>query len=342
MTARSRATSGADRRSRSACMTGTATACCRAPKFAPTPAATGVMTSRPTIRRRTIGRTGTRTASRRSTTTATGGSRPTNGTSIGRAFFAPIETATTYLSRDEFVAANVDDDRNDRFEYLDHDNNGRIERDEWHGNDETFDWLDANNNGVLSRAEVAGAAAAGPPRPIRTAIRLRASTTTAMACSAAKSGTGRAAASMRAIPNNDGVISRREYAVSGTTSSSGGGSLHRELQVPATQQWTDTGIDVRAGDVIRVNADGTIQLSDNPNDRANPSGAGRRAPNAPVGTAPAGALLVRIGNSHRSTWARMAPCHARRSADVCISGSTTTICRTTPASSTSSSMSPGS
>jgi len=49
-----------------------------------------------------------------------------------------------------------DDDRDDRFENLDINNNGRIERREWHGSDEAFAWLDRNNDNVLSRAEVVG------------------------------------------------------------------------------------------------------------------------------------------------------------------------------------------
>jgi Ca2+-binding EF-hand superfamily protein len=49
-----------------------------------------------------------------------------------------------------------DDDRDDRFEYLDMNNNGRVERREWHGSDEAFAWLDRNNDNVLSRAEVVG------------------------------------------------------------------------------------------------------------------------------------------------------------------------------------------
>jgi opacity protein-like surface antigen len=100
--------------------------------------------------------------------------------------------------------------------------------------------------------------------------------------------------------NGDGVISRREYnapAVAGNTGSLSNRDVHREVTVPGTQRWTDAGIDVRAGDVIRVNADGTIQLSDNPADRANPSGASRRAPDAPVLDAPAGGLIVRVGDS---------------------------------------------
>ena len=214
-----------------------------------------------------------------------------------QSFLRADRNRDNYLSRAEFVAANVDDDRNDRFEFLDHNNSGAIERDEWHGNDDTFTWLDRNRNGVLSRVEVAGAETNTNPDT-------NTNRDTFASIDYNRNGVisreewhwSRGSFEARDT-NNDGVISRREYAVSGTTTSSGGGSLHRELQVPSTQQWTDTGLDVRAGDVIRVNADGTIQLSDNPNDRANPSGAGRRAPNAPVGTAPAGALLVRIGNS---------------------------------------------
>jgi len=51
-----------------------------------------------------------------------------------------------------------DDDRDDRFDYLDMNNNGRIESREWHGSVEAFQWLDRNNDNVLSRAEVVGEA----------------------------------------------------------------------------------------------------------------------------------------------------------------------------------------
>ena len=61
------------------------------------------------------------------------------------------------LTPEEFEAnAQWDDDRDDRFEYLDTNNNGRIERREWHGTDDAFQWLDRNNDNVLSRAEVVG------------------------------------------------------------------------------------------------------------------------------------------------------------------------------------------
>ena len=49
-----------------------------------------------------------------------------------------------------------DDDRDDRFENLDMNNNGRVEAREWHGSAEAFQWLDRNNDNVLSRTEVLG------------------------------------------------------------------------------------------------------------------------------------------------------------------------------------------
>jgi Ca2+-binding EF-hand superfamily protein len=60
------------------------------------------------------------------------------------------------LSRPEFLSTDMDDDRDDRFAYLDANRNGRVDRNEWHGSDNAFDWLDRNRDGVLSRAEVAG------------------------------------------------------------------------------------------------------------------------------------------------------------------------------------------
>jgi Ca2+-binding EF-hand superfamily protein len=65
------------------------------------------------------------------------------------------------LSRTEFLATAGDDDRDDRFEYLDVNANGRIELNEWHGGLEAFDSLDRNDDGVLSRAEVGGNADGG-------------------------------------------------------------------------------------------------------------------------------------------------------------------------------------
>jgi Ca2+-binding EF-hand superfamily protein len=61
------------------------------------------------------------------------------------------------LSPTEFQRnAQWDDDRDDSFEYLDTNNNGRVERNEWHGSADAFRWLDRNNDSILSRTEVVG------------------------------------------------------------------------------------------------------------------------------------------------------------------------------------------
>ena len=63
------------------------------------------------------------------------------------------------LSAAEFTAHGGtvwDDDRDDTFENLDVNNNGRIEQREWHGTLDAFQWLDRNRDNWLSRAEVVG------------------------------------------------------------------------------------------------------------------------------------------------------------------------------------------
>ncbi len=136
-----------------------------------------------------------------------------------------------------------DFDRNDRFEYLDANNNGRIELREWHASDQAFHDLDRNGDNYLSRAELAG---------------------------------------------NSGAV-----ATSGINNSN-------LIYVDANQRWTDTGIDVQAGDTVVVDAQGTAQLSDDETDTATPAGSrtGRRAPQAPVRQGPAGGLVARVGNGN--------------------------------------------
>ena len=68
------------------------------------------------------------------------------------------------------------------------------------------------------------------------------------------------------------------------------------IAVSALERWTDTGLTVRAGDVMTFEADGVIQMSGNRNDTARPSGSRRSAPGALVPDAAAGTLIGRIGN----------------------------------------------
>lgn len=71
----------------------------------------------------------------------------------------------------------------------------------------------------------------------------------------------------------------------------------RSLTVPATTQWSDTGITVRQGQFVTFSASGQIQFSSNPADTAGPAGATnqRYEPRAPIGSVLAGALIGRIG-----------------------------------------------
>jgi Ca2+-binding EF-hand superfamily protein len=148
------------------------------------------------------------------------------------------------LTRAEFLGSDTTDiDREDRFDDLDTNNNGVIERAEWHGTRDAFEWLDRNNDGRLNRAEtVDNEVATGT--------------------------SGRAQISERVV------------------------------DVDSQTRWTDTGITVRAGDILRLQAEGTVTLS-GPDDIADPAGAqsGRRAPNSLLPQMPAGGLIGRIGDS---------------------------------------------
>jgi len=82
-----------------------------------------------------------------------------------------------------------------------------------------------------------------------------------------------------------------------------GGRQATVVRVEGNQQWADTGIDVRRGDRLSINASGQVEFA--PGARSNPAGAsgGRRAdvrpspnPNYPVANLGAGALVARIGN----------------------------------------------
>jgi len=137
-----------------------------------------------------------------------------------------------------------DFDREEEFEFLDVNNNGRIEPREWHGSVAAFNRLDVNNDNRLSRAEF------GP--------------------------LGGGAAGARTVPTTGTRIS-----------------------VDARERWVDTGLFVERGDEMLFDASGTVRLSNNGNDVAGPAGAfsGRRAPQSPLSSQLAGALIGRIGTT---------------------------------------------
>lgn len=204
------------------------------------------------------------------------------------------------LTRAEFLSEDEDLDREDRFEDLDANNNNRIERSEWHGSTQAFNWLDQNNDGVLSRREVVGTDQASTKEDD-------------LFASLDYNRDGRLSQEewhwsrrsfLQQDTDRDGVVSRNEFSAPATSTTTGttGGADNRPLNTPvvvnvnATERWTDTGIDLRVGDVLRITSTGSIRLSGNSQDSATAGGANRRADNAPMMNHPAGALIARISN----------------------------------------------
>lgn len=74
-------------------------------------------------------------------------------------------------------------------------------------------------------------------------------------------------------------------------------SRDRVISVPARQAWTDTGIDLKTGDVVRFSADGTVLRG--PGQEDGPAGELNSPINdrRPIPARPAGALIGRIGTS---------------------------------------------
>jgi len=202
------------------------------------------------------------------------------------------------LTRNEFLLGDTDVDMEDRFDYLDTNNDGRLERSEWHSSADAFRWLDRNHDGVLSRAEVVG----DESQQTRTIDQF---------ASLDENRDGRITRdewqwSLRSFydydRNQDGSISRDELnrgnVTGGPVGTSGSGS--ETIMVPSTVRWYDSGLEVCSGDVISYRAVGTIRMSlDNNNDTAGPAGSvsGRRAADAHLRDRPAGALIARVGGA---------------------------------------------
>lgn len=87
--------------------------------------------------------------------------------------------------------------------------------------------------------------------------------------------------------NSDGVLSGAEVR-----------DQRDQVIVKATERWTSTGVYVRDGDVVRIDSEGTVQLSADAADTSSPGGAGsgRHAASAPMPDRPAGGLIAWIGD----------------------------------------------
>ncbi len=198
----------------------------------------------------------------------------------------------------EFLGEGVEDLRGDNFDDLDRNNNGRVERAEWYGGADDFRWLDRNGDGYLTRYEVAGS---------QTSLN-----TYDEFANLDYNRDGRLERSewhwsnlsfTQRDKNRDGIISRQELLNSGGAPGAVGAITGQTInaqtfRVNSQQRWLDTGLVVRAGDVITFQSSGQIQMSDNAQDVANPAGAlsHRMAPDAPISGVYAGALIGKIGS----------------------------------------------
>lgn len=97
------------------------------------------------------------------------------------------------------------------------------------------------------------------------------------------------------------IVLARPSGVVGTSGANPNlqGATGSGITVSAKQAWTATGLTVRRGEMLSVNATGEVQLSTDSNDVATPFGSksGRKATNAPLPNVPAGALIGRIGSN---------------------------------------------
>jgi hypothetical protein len=97
--------------------------------------------------------------------------------------------------------------------------------------------------------------------------------------------------------NRDGLISRLEYGLNDGEYPVGTAGSGDFIIVSGTERWTDTGLTLRVGDRVTFDAQGTVQMSPDPSDTADPAGSQRLAPDAPLRTRAAGSLIARIGES---------------------------------------------
>jgi Ca2+-binding EF-hand superfamily protein len=201
-----------------------------------------------------------------------------------------------------------------RFRGMDANNDGVISRAEWRGNRVAFDNQDWNRDGVLSEDELEPAAGRGRGRgrqgnqvnqenqASRRAERFANLDINDNGRIDPREWDGTVAAFNRLDANNDNVITRTEMVGADADERPAvatSGQSARTIRVEGRDRWTDTGITVRAGQILTMDARGTVRLGPNENDVAGVDGtlSGRRDGSAPITNQPVGSLIGRIGSS---------------------------------------------
>lgn len=220
-------------------------------------------------------------------------------------FYRVDQNRNGVLERGEFLGARTSVspviETDDRFAYLDVNADGRVERTEWDSNTASFNALDQNRNGVLTRLELEARRDIAQARDQFAALDVNRNNVVSIE----EWGGNRRTFNQRDT-NRDGVLSRREVvsAEVGAVPTAGGAqgvnaSTGQSFVVDAQQRWTDTGIDLRAGDTVVFTANGTVRMSDDQGDTASPTGSirGRQAADSPVPAESAGGLIARVGNA---------------------------------------------
>lgn len=205
--------------------------------------------------------------------------------------------------------------RSQTMRYADMDDNGDgvITRSEWRGTRQAFNEADTNRDGVLSGSEVwidnrDAVGTSGTLADRRAEFNDMDENGDGIL--SRNEWRGSRYAFTQQDLNNDGVITRREYVGNAATQGNGNqGNVSgdnrfdrfngQQIYVNGRSGWTDTGLRVNQGDTVMFNTQGSVQLSSDGNDVAQPAGStsGRRASQSPLPNELAGALIGRIGNS---------------------------------------------
>lgn len=186
---------------------------------------------------------------------------------------------------------------NRRFQNMDTNNDNVVSRTEWRGSAQSFRTHDWNNDGVLSGREIeTGTFRQGRNLEFEDFDRgedFESLDTNNNNRIEEREWHADFRAFNQLDVNNDRVLSRAEFGRGNGTAATTGQSI----AVAADRNWTDTGINVTAGQTVTITADGRIRIARDTLDFITAAGASSRIPDAIMPSAPLGGLVARVGNS---------------------------------------------